>query len=103
MCSSDLSGRFSLQARLEQDGSMTLAVNGKIVARGKAPGLIAVQPQDELSIGEDILSAVGDYQPPNPLKGKVEKVQITVGTQRTTMEPPLLPTSQKIGLSANDD
>lgn len=69
-------GRFSLDARLERDGMMTLAVNGRIVARGKAPGVIAVQPQDELSIGEDALSAVGDYTPPNPLKGRVENVQV---------------------------
>jgi arylsulfatase len=69
-------GRFSLEARLEKGGAMTLAVNGKIVARGSAPGLIAVQPLDELSIGEDTLSAVGDYEPPHPLKGTVENVKV---------------------------
>lgn len=72
-------GKLSLAAHLEKDGVMTLAVDGKIVARGKAPGVFTEQPQDELSIGEDALSAVGDYKAPHPLKGKVENVQITAG------------------------
>lgn len=78
-----LTGRFSLEAHLEKDGAMTLAVNGKIVARAKAPGTIPTQPQDELSIGEDTRSAVGDYMPPHPLKGKVENVEILSGTKVT--------------------
>lgn len=69
-------GRFSLEAHLEKDGAMTLAVNGKIVARGKAPGPIRVQPAEELSIGEDTRFAVGDYTAPHPLPGKVENVKI---------------------------
>ncbi|RYX84814.1 hypothetical protein EON83_07680, partial [bacterium] len=69
-------GKFTIEAHLEKDGTMTLAVNGAIVARGKAPGVFTVQPQDPLSIGEDDLSAVGDYKSPNPLKGKVENVKV---------------------------
>lgn len=82
-------GRFSLEARLGQDGAMTLSVNGVVAARGKAPGVIARQPQDGLSIGEDTLSAVGDYPPPHPLKGKVENVRVSAG--------------KKIGLSEASD
>ncbi|MDQ3813350.1 MAG: sulfatase-like hydrolase/transferase, partial [Armatimonadota bacterium] len=70
-------GKFSLEAHLEKNGAMTLAVNGNIVARGKAPGVFTVQPKDELSIGEDVLSAVGDYTAPHPLQGKVENVKVT--------------------------
>lgn len=70
-------GRFSLEARLEKDGAMTLSVNGKIVAHSNAPGVFTVQPQDELSVGKDTLSAVGDYTAPNSLKGKVENVKVT--------------------------
>jgi len=69
-------GKFSLEAQLEKDGAMSLAVNGTIVARGKAPGVFTIQPQDELSIGEDILSAVGNYKAPHPLKGKVDNVRV---------------------------
>ncbi len=70
------SGKFSLEARLAKDGAMTLAVNGKIVARSQAPGPIAVQPAEEFSIGQDTRVAVGDYTAPHPLKGKIEKVKV---------------------------
>lgn len=73
-------GRFSLEARLDKSGAMTLLVNGAVAAHAKAPGVIAVQPEDPLSIGEDVLSAVGDYTPPHRLKGSVENVVITAGT-----------------------
>jgi arylsulfatase len=69
-------GRFALEATLAKDGAMRLWINGKEVARGNAPGLIPVQPQDELSVGEDSRTAVGDYQAPHPLKGKVENVKV---------------------------
>jgi arylsulfatase len=69
-------GRFSLEAKLERDGTMRLAVNGREAASGKASGLIPTQPQDDLSIGEDTRTAVGNYTTPNPLVGKVENVRI---------------------------
>ena len=70
-------GHFSLEAHLTQTGAMTLAINGKIVARGQASGPIRLQPKDGLSIGEDTLSAVGDYTPPYPLRGKVDNVTVS--------------------------
>ncbi len=99
-------GRFSVEGRLAKDGAMTLSVNGVAVAHAKAPGVIAVQPKDELSIGQDVLSAVGDYNAPFPLKGKVENVVVTAGTK--TYHPqaalPLKSAETKgIGLSAADD
>jgi hypothetical protein len=51
-------------------------VNGRTVARGQAPGLIPTQPMDELSIGQDARTAVGDYTAPCSLPGKVEKVRV---------------------------
>ena len=69
-------GQFSLEATLDKGGAMRLAINGREAATGKASGLIPVQPQDDLSIGEDTRTAVGDYQAPNPLKGKVENVKV---------------------------
>jgi arylsulfatase A-like enzyme len=69
-------GKYSLEARLERNGAMSLAINGKQVVSGKAAGLIPTQPQDELSIGEDTQTAVGDYSAPNPLKGRVDNVKV---------------------------
>ncbi|MCW3053999.1 MAG: sulfatase [Chthonomonadales bacterium] len=96
-------GRFTLEARLEKNGSMTLAVNSKIVAHAQASGLIAVQPQDALSIGEDTLSAVGDYNPPHPLKGTVENVVITAGIKRYSISTSPTSPRGKSGLSERND
>ena len=101
-------GHFSLEARLEKSGAMTLSVDGTVVAHGKAPGVIAVQPEDALSVGEDILSAVGDYTPPHRLKGTVKNVQITAGARRYHVgERAVTPGSKlsfgKVGLSEAED
>lgn len=69
-------GHFSIKARLDRDASMQLQIDGRTVAEGHAPALIPVQPEDELSIGEDTRSAVGDYAPPNPLRGTVSAVRV---------------------------
>ncbi len=69
-------GRFALTARLNHDGVMQLRVNGRIVAEGKSPGLIPAQPVDELSLGQDVRTAVGDYAAPYPLLGKIENVRV---------------------------
>ena len=68
--------QFMLEARLEKDGAMTLAVGGTVIARGKAGGLIPVQPKDPLTVGEDTLSAVGNYAPPNRFTGTVKNVHV---------------------------
>ncbi|MEE2643008.1 MAG: LamG domain-containing protein [Planctomycetota bacterium] len=64
------SGTTTIKATLLPK-QMTLQVNGVIVARGESPGLIQVQPQDELSLGEDTQTAAGNYQPPNKFSGKI--------------------------------
>ena len=68
--------QFSLRAQLQKDGAMTLEINGTIAATGKATGLFAAQPTDELSIGADTVTAVGDYQAPNMLRGTIENVKV---------------------------
>jgi arylsulfatase A-like enzyme len=69
-------GRLTLTGRLNRDGVMQLLVNGRIMAEGKAPGPIPTQPVDELSIGRDARTPVGDYAAPHPLQGKIENVRI---------------------------
>jgi arylsulfatase len=69
-------GQFSLEARLAKDGAMSLTLDGRPVAEGKASGLIPVQPVDELSVGEDSRTAVGDYAAPNRLQGTVQDVEV---------------------------
>jgi len=69
-------GHIAITARLNRDTSMELEVDGESVAKGKAPGLIPVQPKDALNIGEDDRTPVGHYASPNPLRGKVENVRV---------------------------
>ncbi|WP_309707157.1 hypothetical protein [Armatimonas sp.] len=69
--------RCRLEAQLARDGAMTLLVNDKLVATGKASGLIPTQPQDGLSIGRDEKTAVGEYAAPNPLAGSVLNVKVS--------------------------
>ena len=72
-----VSGNFTIAAELKASGATTLAVNSKQVAEGNAGGLITKQPQDELTIGEDAKSAVGEYETPHALKGGITNVKIT--------------------------
>jgi hypothetical protein len=69
-------GRFAITARLSRNGVMQLLVNGRMAAEGKAPGPIPAQPVDELSIGQDVRTAVGDYPAPYSLRGKIENVRV---------------------------
>ncbi len=62
-------GKITLQARITAS-ELSLTVDG-ITTKTQSPGLIPEQPVDELSIGEDSKTAVGDYAAPNPLNGKV--------------------------------
>ncbi len=72
----EMQEKVSITATLRAGGLMGLTVNGTRVATGQAPGLIPKQPQDVLSIGEDARTAVGDYEAPNPLSGKITNIGI---------------------------
>jgi iduronate 2-sulfatase len=69
-------GSIQLEASLDKK-TMRLSANGKLLGESPSPGLIPVQPKDSISIGQDELSAAGDYLAPNPFNGKViaHKVQ----------------------------
>ena len=71
-----VSGRVTLTATLTPE-TMTLAIdNGKPLSQ-PSPGLIPVQPADDLSIGFDHRSSAGDYNAPNPFNGKVIRHAVT--------------------------
>lgn len=70
------SGRFKVEARLAADGRITLTVDGKQVAEGRAPGLIETQPARGFRVGSDATPPVGDYTSPNTFSGKIENVTL---------------------------
>ena len=71
--------RFVVKASLASDGRLTLTLNGKQVAVGKAPGPIATQPEEPLEVGRDTAWSVGPYKQPNPFQGRIERVVVEVG------------------------
>lgn len=70
-------GRFRLEARLARDGAMTLLVDGKPAASGKAPGLIAVQPAEDFCVGHDNGRPVGDYDGKALFQGVIANLKVT--------------------------
>jgi arylsulfatase A-like enzyme len=74
-------------ARLLAGGRMTLSIDGKQVAEGKAAGLIPVEPIDGLSVGFDDRSAVGDYKSPFKFDGVVEDVRVERTARRVPPAP----------------
>lgn len=66
---------FRFDAHLDQK-RMTLRLDGEVVAETESPGLIPIQPKDGLSLGEDTLSAAGNYDAPNPLTGHVLSFEV---------------------------
>jgi outer membrane protein assembly factor BamB len=69
-----------LVGQVSKDKQMQLFVNGKLVAEGKAPGLIPAVPAQSLEIGADGGTAVGDYRSPNGFVGLIDHVRVYHGT-----------------------
>jgi arylsulfatase A len=69
-------GRFRLEARLARGGAMTLSVDGKTVASGKAPGLLRMQPQEDLCVGFDNGRPVGDYDGKPHFQGAISHLKV---------------------------
>lgn len=71
-----LPASFRLEARLGRDGAMSLAIDGRIAAQGKAPGLISRQPMEDFCVGHDNRMAVGDYTPPARFNGTIRHLKL---------------------------
>jgi arylsulfatase A len=71
------SGKFSAEARLAADSAMTLLINGKKVAEGKAAGLLPVQPAENFCVGFDDKEPVADYGKPARFKGSIENLKVS--------------------------
>ena len=48
-----------------------LKVDGKLVAKGRAPGALQVEPGDSVQIGADLIKPVGDYGNDNSFRGSI--------------------------------
>ena len=70
----------TLTARLEKQGQMTLAVDGRIVAQAKAPGLFKSEPGDSIQVGADTVQPVGEYESPNYFTGVIDDLALKIQT-----------------------
>ena len=77
MANSILKSDSRLEAKLDSK-MIELHVDGDLVASAPSPGLIPVQPKDDLSVGFDDQSAAGEYPAPNPLLGIVQSLEVNV-------------------------
>lgn len=75
-------GAHTAIAHLGADRSLTLSLDGAVVARGQAPDLLTGQPVDGLDVGSDADGAVGPYQTPNRFTGTIESVIIELEAQQ---------------------
>ncbi len=66
-----------IEARLAADGAMTLLLDGKPVASGKAAGPLHRQPQEDLCVGHDSKVTVDDYDGKTMLKGIIKNLKIS--------------------------
>ena len=74
------SGRFTAEAALAADGGMTMSINGKGIASGRAGGLIPRQPQENFCVGHDDGKPVTDYGVAGAFEGSIDNLAVKVGT-----------------------
>jgi len=72
-------GWVHLAGQLRDKGAMVLLVNGKVVAEGKAPGLLAAKPNDGLQIGADTGSRVGRLKGDSAFGGVIDELTLLYG------------------------
>jgi iduronate 2-sulfatase len=94
-------GEARLEAELDEQ-AMVLSLNGHEIARAKSPGLIPAQPKDPLSIGQDVLSAAGDYELPNPYNGTVINTRVEAGGKPAAIAKPMSRNEIETGFQSHD-
>ncbi len=73
-----ISGETRIAASLDAQGVAKVVIGDKQVKVAHVPGLMVQQPLDGLQVGQDIKGAVGDYETPFELQGRVLRVLVTI-------------------------
>lgn len=90
-----VTGEITLLAKITEK-KLILTVNGNTV-ESPSPGLIPVQPKDDLSLGQDTQTAAGNYEAPNPFNGKI--LSHNIKTHPTSIPSPGNPSSSTVPTS----
>jgi len=81
IASADLpAGRIAVEARLAGDGTMTLSIDGKPAATGKA-GLLDRQPMEDFCVGHDNRVSLDDYDGKAMFSGSIDELKVVTGKQ----------------------
>ena len=74
--------KASIEARLSADASMTLLIDGKVVASGKCGGLLKSQPKEEFCLGHDSGVTVDTYDGKTPFAGTITHLKVSTTTAK---------------------
>lgn len=72
------SAKYTIETQLGADGTLTLLIDGKPAATGKAASLISSQPGDGFSLGHDSGAPVADYHGTGAFEGTLSDLRVTV-------------------------
>jgi hypothetical protein len=72
-----ITGSTRITARLAKDRTMTLSVNGEVVATTQSRSLVGRQPQENFCVGYDDARPVAAYYAKGRFDGKMEGLKIT--------------------------
>jgi hypothetical protein len=75
---------YSIEAQLQDDGTLTLSIDNGPAAKGKAAGLITRQPRESMCVGFDNGAPVAKYKnkATDPFQGTITGLKVVTG-QRT--------------------
>ena len=74
--------KATIEARLAADGAMTLALNGKQVASGKADGTLVRQPVENFCVGHDDAKTVDDYDGKKLFQGTILNLKVSTDAKK---------------------
>ncbi len=72
-------GEHRVSARIDDDGTLTLAIDGQTAADPVPAQLLPQKPADGLDVGSDRNRPVGPYASPHPYAGTIKAVIIEIG------------------------
>lgn len=67
-----------VEAQLAVDGAMSITLDGRMIASGKAAGTLLKNPIDGLQVGRDENAPVGAYARPFPFTGELGAVSLNI-------------------------
>ncbi len=96
-----VSNKVRIEAVLAKD-IMSISVNNSPAIEIDSPGLIPVQPLDPMTVGEDTLSAAGNYYTPNKFEGTVIYTRIIADGNPPAVMPAMSKKQVRDGLKSHN-